>query len=293
MAPGIYGADVAQLRSLSKVMGASGNTLSNLELNINGVVASTAWRGADGERFRSEWSGKMRPMLHGASESLRTQAKALLAQADEQEQASHGSTGSSASGSGSGSGSGPGLTSTPFSPVVDANGNTVYQALNFTASGAGFVSDLLLNKMSKANLLVRQPWSLLGAQFGQMPGVGYLKGTQLLNGLSMVGRAAGVLSVIGGVAQFADGYMRGDGYAMADGGITTVLAAGSFIPVVGPFFAGASLAWAGMGFLAKGLGYDSTSEMVVDGAKAVAGAVEDGAKAVADGAKKVWGWLGG
>jgi hypothetical protein len=48
-----------------------------------------------------------------------------------------------------------------------------------------------------------------------------------------------------------------------------------------------------MGFLAKGLGYGSTSEMVVDGAKAVAGAVEDGAKAIADGAKKVWGWLGG
>ena len=290
MAPGIYGADIAQLRSLSKVMGTSGNTLSNLELNINGVVSSTAWRGADGERFRSEWSGKMRPMLHKASESLRTQAKALLAQADEQEQASQGSSGSSSSGSTSG---GASQGTTPFSPVVDANGNTVYQALNFTASGAGFISDILLNKMSKANLLLRQPWSLLGAQFTQMPGVGYLKGTQLLNGLSMVGRAAGVLSVIGGVAQFADGYIRGDGYAMADGGITTVLAAGSFIPVVGPFFAGASLAWAGMGFLAKGLGYDSTSEMVVDGAKAVAGAVEDGAKAVADGAKKVWGWLGG
>lgn len=268
-------------------MGTSGNTLSNLELNINGIVASAAWKGADGDRFRSEWSGKMRPMLHKASESLRAQAKSLLVQADEQEQASQ--SGAGASGSGSGSGS----TSTPFSPVVDANGNTVYQALNFTASGAGFISDLLLNKMSKAGLLLRQPWSVLGAQFGTMPGVGYLKGTQLLNGLSMVGRAAGVLSVIGGVAQFADGYMRGDGYAMADGGITTVLAAGSFVPVVGPFFAGASLAWAGMGFLAKGLGYGSTSEMVVDGAKAVAGAVEDGAQAVADGAKKVWGWLGG
>ncbi|MCD4850385.1 hypothetical protein LN996_06135 [Arthrobacter sp. AK01] len=290
MAPGIFGADVAQLRSLSKVMGASGNSLSSLELNINGIVASTAWKGADGERFRSEWSGKMRPMLHKASESLRTQAKSLLVQADEQEQASQGSGGTS-QGSGSGTGSGPGTT--PFSPVVEANGNTGYQGLNFAASGGGFIADLLLNKMAKANLLVRQPWSLLGAQFGQMPGVGYLKGTQLLNGLSMVGRAAGVLSVIGGVAQFADGYMRGDGYAMADGGITTVLAAGSFVPVVGPFFAGASLAWAGMGFLAKGLGYGSTSEMVVDGAKAVAGAVEDGAKAVADGAKKVWGWLGG
>jgi hypothetical protein len=288
MAPGIYGADIAQLRSLSKVMGTSGNTLANLELNINGIVASAAWKGADGDRFRADWSSKMRPMLHKASESLRTQAKALLVQADEQEQASR-----TGSGTSPGQGPTPAQPSTPFTPVVDANGNTVCQSLNFAASGGGFIADVLLNRMAQGGLLSRMPWSVLGAQYGQMPGVGYVRGTQLLNGLSMVGRAAGVLSVVGGVAQFADGYMRGDGYAMADGGITTVLAAGSFVPVVGPFFAGASLAWAGMGFLAKGLGYGSTSEMVVDGAKAVAGAVEDGAQAIADGAKKVWGWLGG
>ena len=288
MAPGIYGADIAQLRSLSKVMGTSGNTLANLELNINGIVASAAWKGADGDRFRADWSSKMRPMLHKASESLRIQAKALLVQADEQEQASQAGSGTSP-----GQGPTPAQPSTPFTPVVDANGNTVYQSLNFAASGGGFIADVLLNRMAQGGLLSRMPWSVLGAQYGQMPGVGYVRGTQLLNGLSMVGRAAGVLSVVGGVAQFADGYMRGDGYAMADGGITTVLAAGSFVPVVGPFFAGASLAWAGMGFLAKGLGYGSTSEMVVDGAKAVAGAVEDGAQAIADGAKKVWGWLGG
>lgn len=288
MAPGIYGADIAQLRSLSKVMGTSGNTLANLELNINGIVASAAWKGADGDRFRADWSSKMRPMLHKASESLRIQAKALLVQADEQEQASQ-----TGSGTSPGQGPTPAQPSTPFTPVVDANGNTVYQSLNFAASGSGFIADVLLNRMAQGGLLSRMPWSVLGAQYGQMPGVGYVRGTQLLNGLSMVGRAAGVLSVVGGVAQFADGYMRGDGYAMADGGITTVLAAGSFVPVVGPFFAGASLAWAGMGFLAKGLGYGSTSEMVMDGAKAVAGAVEDGAQAIADGAKKVWGWLGG
>lgn len=288
MAPGIYGADITQLRSLSKVMGTSGNTLANLELNINGIVASAAWKGADGDRFRADWSSKMRPMLHKASESLRIQAKALLVQADEQEQASQ-----TGSGTSPGQGPTPAQPSTPFTPVVDANGNTVYQSLNFAASGSGFIADVLLNRMAQGGLLSRMPWSVLGAQYGQMPGVGYVRGTQLLNGLSMVGRAAGVLSVVGGVAQFADGYMRGDGYAMADGGITTVLAAGSFVPVVGPFFAGASLAWAGMGFLAKGLGYGSTSEMVMDGAKAVAGAVEDGAQAIADGAKKVWGWLGG
>lgn len=273
-------------------MGQSGSKLLSVESTINGIVGSAAWKGADGERFRNEWSTTLRPMLHTAGDSLRSQAKHLLTQADEQEKASAGSGTGSKAGPGANPGSGPG-TESPLDPILDANGNAAYQGLNFTASGGGFIADLLLNKMSKAGLLARMPWTALGAQFGQMPGVGYLKGTQLLNGLSMLGRAAGVLSIIGGAAQFGDGLMTGDSNAMWDGGVTTVLAAGSFIPVVGPFFAGASLAWAGMGFLAKGMGYGSTSEMVADGAKKVGSAVADGAKSVADGAKKVWGWLGG
>lgn len=294
MAPGIYGADIAQLRSLSKSIGQSGSSLQRIEATVNSVVASAVWKGADGERFRSEWSSSLRPLLRKSSDSLRDQAKSLLAHADEQEKTSSGSTGGGTSGPGGGDGGTPsGGGGTPLTPVVDAGGNPVYQGVNTAVSGTGLASDVLLSQMNKAGLLTKMPWSVLGAQYGQAPGLGYLKGTQLLNGLSMVGRAAGVLSVIGGTAQFADGVMSGDSNAMWDGGVTTVLAAGSFIPVVGPFFAGASLAWAGMGFLAKGLGYQSTSAMVADGAQKVGSVVADGAGAVADSAKKVWGWLGG
>ncbi|MGP4030782.1 WXG100 family type VII secretion target [Pseudarthrobacter sp. 1C304] len=293
MAPGIYGADVAQLRSLSKSIGQSGAALQRIEATVNSVVGSAVWKGADGERFRSEWSSTLRPMLRNSSDTLRDQAKSLLAHADEQERTSTGSSG----GGGSAASAGGAASGSPLAhvldPVLDANGNPVYQVANAAASGAGLGADVLLSQMNKAGLLTRMPWSVLGAQYGQAPGLGYLKGTQLLNGLSMVGRAAGVLSIIGGTAQFADGMLSGDSNAMWDGGVSTVLAAGSFVPVVGPFFAGASLAWAGMGLLSKNLGYGSTSEMVVDGAKKVGSVIADGASAVADGAKKVWGWLGG
>jgi hypothetical protein len=296
MAPGIYGADIAQLRSLSKSIGQSGTSLLGVEATVNSVVGSAVWKGADGERFRSEWSASLRPMLRKAGDSLRDQAKSLLVHADEQAKTSSGSSGGgpSAAGGGTAPGSPLGTLLAPvLDPVLDANGNPVYQAANTAVSGAGLGADVLLSQMNKAGLLSKMPWSALGAQYGQAPGLGYLKGTQLLNGLSMVGRAAGVLSIIGGTAQFADGMINGDSNAMWDGGVSTVLAVGSFVPVVGPFFAGASLAWAGMGFLAKDLGYGSTSEMVADGAQKVGSVIADGADAVADGAKKVWGWLGG
>ena len=293
MAPGIYGADIAQLRSLSKSIGQSGSSLQRIEATVNSVVASAVWKGADGERFRSEWSSTLRPLLRKSSDSLRDQAKSLLAHADEQEKTSSGSAGGGSGAPGGGEGTTPPGGGTPLTPVVDASGNPVYQGVNAAVSGTGLASDVLLSQMNKAGLLTKMPWSVLGAQYGQAPGVGYLKGTQLLNGLSMVGRAAGVLSIIGGTAQFADGVINKDSNAMWDGGVSTVLAVGSFVPVVGPFFAGASLAWAGMGFLAKGLGYQSTSAMVAAGAEKVGSVIADGAGAVADNAKKVWGWLGG
>ncbi|CAM3165074.1 hypothetical protein PSET11_01986 [Arthrobacter ulcerisalmonis] len=299
MSPGLYGADIAQLRSLSKSIGQSGSRLLSVESTVNGIVGSSLWKGADGDRFRNEWTSSLRPMLHTAADSLRSQARQLLTEADQQETASGGGS-SGGPGGIPGTPSSPGTpgqtpagTDDPNNPFLDIHNNTAYQVLNTAAAGGGFISDVLLSQMSKAGLLAKGSWSLLGAQYGQMPGVGYVNGTRLLNGLSMVGRAAGVLSVLGGGIQMVDGIMSGDAYAATDGGVTAVLAAGSFIPGVGLGFAAAGLVWAGAGFLAKGLGYDSTSEMVVDGAKKVGGAIADGANAVADGAKKVWGWLGG
>ncbi|MFJ3956236.1 hypothetical protein [Arthrobacter sp. NPDC090010] len=325
MAPGFYGADVEQLKALSKSMGLSGSRLRNTEMQVNSLVSGVAWKGEDGERFRREWSGTLRPMLHKASQSLSDGSKLLLAQADEQQSAStnggsvSGGPGGSGPGGpggpagnggpgGSGGAGGPAGPGTPGAPtglegILSVAGSPEWWTGNALVTGAGLYTDNLLATMAKGGLvteLTKWPW--LSAQYGMAAETGYVKGTQLLNGTSMLGRLSGGLGVVTGGLQLAQGISTGNTGMAIDGGISTVLAAGSFIPGAGPFFAVAGIAWGGLGLLATNLGYGSASEMVADGAKHVwegtknvVGAVADGAKktvdAVADGAKKVWGWL--
>lgn len=304
MTDGMIGADPEQLRELAKSMETSGSTLKQLSASLNSVITGARWSGTDSDRFRSQWHNGMRSKLHSTGDVLAQYSTILRNQADEQVQAS------AAGGFGPGTGSqlpaGPGdrLPAWPgddaganlsLDDLVDASSNSVYQSANLLASISGTFADVVLGKLVQAGVLRESSWALLSARTGQLGQ--YAKGTQLLNGLSMLGRAAGVLSIIGGGAQFADGLMNGDTNQMLDGGITTVLAAGSFIPVVGPAFAVAGIAWAGAGMLANSMGYDSTSEMVGDGAKWVGGKAAEGAGWIgeqsANVAKKAWGWLSG
>ena len=299
MAPGLYGADIEQLRSLSKSMDRSGSRLMDTERQITGLVAGIDWKGNDGGRFRREWSDTWRPMMRQTSQSLLDASKLLLTQADEQETASTPGSGDS----------GPGAPAHPSAP--GAPGNTApgpldtvlavaaspgWWGANAAVTGAGLYTDDLLATMAKGGLLTQlTKWPWLSAQYAQVPGVGYVRGTQLLNGTSMLGRLSGGLGIVTGALQVAHGLDTGNTGMAIDGGVSAVLAAGSFIPGAGPFFAVAGIAWGGMGLLATNLGYGSASEMVADAAKKTVDAVADGAKktmdAVADGAKKVWGWL--
>ena len=90
MAPGLYGADIEQLRSLSKSMDRSGSRLMDTERQITSLVSAIDWKGNDGGRFRREWSDTWRPMMKQTSQSLLEASKTLLTQADEQENASTG-----------------------------------------------------------------------------------------------------------------------------------------------------------------------------------------------------------
>ena len=63
-------AGITQLRTLSKSLGQSGNRLTSVESTVNSLVQSAAWKGTDGERFRSEWSSSLRPMLNRAAATL-------------------------------------------------------------------------------------------------------------------------------------------------------------------------------------------------------------------------------
>lgn len=296
MAPGLYGADIKQLRSLSKSMDRSGSRLMDTERQITSLVSAIDWKGNDGGRFRREWSDTWRPMMKQTSQSLLDASKTLLTQADEQENASTGGSSGGPVTPGPGS-TAPGTNGTnPLDSVLGVAASPGWWGANAAVTGAGLYADNLLATMAKGGLLTQlTKWPWLSAQYAQVPGVGYVRGTQLLNGTSMLGRLSGGLGIVTGGLQFAQGLESGNTGMAIDGGISTVLAAGSFIPGAGPFFAVAGIAWGGMGLLASNLGYGSASEMVADAAKKTADAVADGAKktidAVADGAKKVWGWL--
>lgn len=298
MAEGMIGANPEELLSLAKSMESSGSTLKQLSSSLHSAISHARWSGPDSERFKAQWNGGMRMTLRTTGDKLSSISTSLASQAKEQIQASAASGGSTPGSGGTlnhgGSSGGPDGNST-LQPFVDANGNVVYQWVNTLLTGAGFGADILLSKLVNAGLLAKAPWTLLGSSTSQLGQ--YMKGTQLLNGLSMAGRAMGVLSVIGGGLQLANGIMNGDTHQIIDGGITTVLAVGSFIPVVGPFFAAAGLVWAGSGLLANALGFSSTSAMFEAGGKWVGEKVSQGAQWVgeqtANVAKKAWGWLTG
>ena len=99
MAGNLWGADVAQLRTLAQQFGKTSETLlrqsSTLTLAIN---STSSWKGADGARFTAEWNGSHRALIQKTAQALREESKRLLTHADQQEKAStagrQGTTGS-------------------------------------------------------------------------------------------------------------------------------------------------------------------------------------------------------
>lgn len=106
---GIYGADVAQLRSLAKDFQRASQSLQGNGQNLTKLVNETpAWTGQDAQHFRQDWNGSHRQSLLAAARLLDQGSKVLLANADQQETASGGgnvSTSPVSGGTGSGNGS--------------------------------------------------------------------------------------------------------------------------------------------------------------------------------------------
>lgn len=108
MAGNFYGGDVAQMRQLAKDLAGGANRLSLLGSQLSSVISTGAWKGHDGERFRSDWTSSHMKLLKSATAGLEQASKILLANADEQEKTSNsGGTGSGGNGPG-GSGSAEG-----------------------------------------------------------------------------------------------------------------------------------------------------------------------------------------
>src|SRR6478736_5640277 len=70
MALGFSGADIAQLRALSKALRQSGNRIESVGSTVNALVRTAAWKGTDGDAFRSEWTSSLRPMLYSTAAAV-------------------------------------------------------------------------------------------------------------------------------------------------------------------------------------------------------------------------------
>ncbi|MBT2586833.1 WXG100 family type VII secretion target [Arthrobacter sp. ISL-95] len=107
-----YGADVDQLKALSKTLASGASLLTNRARELDSLIAQGGfWQGQDSKRFASDWQGRLRPLLERTSRGLEEASKSVLTNADEQSNAStEGSGGSSGNGSGNHSGN----------PAVDA-----------------------------------------------------------------------------------------------------------------------------------------------------------------------------
>jgi uncharacterized protein YukE len=115
VAGNVWGADVAELRTLAQQFGKASDTLLNQSTLLNSQINNNPfWKGEDAARFRSDWNGSHRALLQRTASALKQESKKLLENANEQENASNGAPGSG--GGPIGGGSTAGGPATPFVP---------------------------------------------------------------------------------------------------------------------------------------------------------------------------------
>jgi len=115
VAANVWGADVAELRTLAQQFGKASDTLLNQSTLLSSQINNNPfWKGEDAARFRSDWNGSHRALLQRTASALKQESKKLLENANEQEKASNAAPGSG--GGPSGGGSPAGRAGTPFVP---------------------------------------------------------------------------------------------------------------------------------------------------------------------------------
>ncbi|HEY8701264.1 MAG TPA: WXG100 family type VII secretion target [Arthrobacter sp.] len=101
MAGNLWGADVAQLRTLAQQFGkASDGLLQQSTALTNQINSNPSWKGNDAAQFRSDWNGSHRAILQQTAALLKEESKKLLANANDQEKASNDGAANSGGGRG-------------------------------------------------------------------------------------------------------------------------------------------------------------------------------------------------
>jgi uncharacterized protein YukE len=265
----LWGADVAQLRTLAEQFGKTSDTLlqqsSTLTSAINGTAA---WKGADSARFTSEWNGSHRALIQKTALALKAESRRLLTNAEEQEKASNAAPGSGG-GPGSASGSGPGTIGHGGSGTLGLLGGVLLGGVGALRAGMG-IQKYIKAPLTLAKHLGQYGWVLKNQRADfvksflqgrhRIGGPGFaahrlmgnpalddlLKGSSQANrGLGLIDKASDVASLknlnkyIGPLGKF-EGVLAEKPW----------LGAGTKLEWLGKSGLGRSLGWAGIGFSA-------------------------------------------
>jgi uncharacterized protein YukE len=91
----LWGADVAQLRTLAQQFGNVSDHLMQTSLQLtNQINSNPSWKGNDATQFRSDWNGNHRALIQRTVRALKDESRRLLDNANEQEKASDAAPGS-------------------------------------------------------------------------------------------------------------------------------------------------------------------------------------------------------
>ncbi|MCB5292920.1 WXG100 family type VII secretion target [Arthrobacter sp. SO3] len=132
MAGNLWGADVAQLRTLAQQFGKTSETLLQQSTTLTSAINNnTAWKGADAARFTSEWNGSHRALIQKTAHALKAESKRLLTHAEQQEKASNAATGGGGSAGIAGISVRSGTGSNPWGPDWLAKGSPFRDAWGF------------------------------------------------------------------------------------------------------------------------------------------------------------------
>ncbi|MCT9870914.1 DUF6973 domain-containing protein [Paenarthrobacter aurescens] len=123
-----YGADVDQLKALSKSLANGASLLTNRARELDSLIGQGlagqggGWQGQDAKRFAADWQGRLRPLLERTTRGLEEASQSVLTNADQQSSASTEGGGGTDSGGGSGDSGKPGndaTTKTATNPNPD------------------------------------------------------------------------------------------------------------------------------------------------------------------------------
>lgn len=312
MTGNLWGADVAQLRTLAQQFGKASEALQQQSTLLTSQINNnTSWKGNDALQFRSNWNGNHHALLQRAADRLKEESKKLLENANAQEKTSGGEPGSGGGplgGSGSGgSGSGdkssdpwgPDWLAGPDSPFRD--GWDIYNLVKAFPNIRAGVFDIaaMLQKSRIGDFFDAAAWKTFqnSNEFSKFFNVSnqlfegkwheafnLTEGTKAFKAFDGLGKGLGVLGVgldtLDAVNSVADGEYGSAAYS----GAKALIGAGSFLPppagTVCMVASGALALYDNVPIVHDSVNW--VGGKIADGASAVGDSISDGAEAVGD-----------